>query len=90
MCLLVICISSSEKCLFRTFVHFSCGLLAFLLLSCIICLYKPLSVASCETIFFQSCKYIFMVSLAVMKFLSLIRTHWFIFAFILTDLRKYL
>uniref|UniRef100_A0A8D0Q9B5 Uncharacterized protein n=1 Tax=Sus scrofa TaxID=9823 RepID=A0A8D0Q9B5_PIG len=55
MCLLAICISSSEKCLFRSFDHSSFGLLAFLLLSCISCLYileiKPLSVASFETIF---------------------------------------
>uniref|UniRef100_A0A8D0VWN8 Uncharacterized protein n=1 Tax=Sus scrofa TaxID=9823 RepID=A0A8D0VWN8_PIG len=55
MCLLATFISSLKKCLFRPFAHFSVGLLAFLLLSCISSLYilevKPLSVASLETIF---------------------------------------
>ena len=89
MCLLAICISSFEKCLFKSFAHLSIGLLAFLLLSCISCLYileiKPLSVASFETIFSHSvrCLFVFfLVSFAVQKLVSLIRSHWFISAFI--------
>ena len=89
MCSLAICISSLEKCLSKYFALFSIGLLAFLLLSYISCLYtleiKPLSVASFETIFSHSlaCLFFFlMVSFVVQKLVSLIRFHWFIFAFI--------
>ena len=39
MCLLASYISSWEKCLFRSFAHFSIGLLAFLMLSGIHCVY---------------------------------------------------
>ena len=89
MCLLVICISSLEKCLFMSFAGFSIRLLAFLLLSCISCLnileMKPLSVASFEMIFSHSVSCLsvfFLVSLPVQKPARLMRSHWSIFAFI--------
>ena len=89
VCLLAICMSSLDKCLFSSLAHFSIRSLIFLELSCKSCLYmfeiNSWSVASFAIILSHSegCLFtLLMVSFVVPKFLSLMRSHLFIFAFI--------
>ena len=86
-CLRAICIFSLEKCLSMSFFPFLDWAVLLLLLNCINCLYaleiKLLLVTSFANIFSHSVDYLHlcMVSFAVQKLVSLIKSHLCIFVY---------